>query len=200
MKSPNHTPILVAVAFLLPFLPRVARADMPVPPNDYTGFLYEGGHYFPTGMVILVACLCIPLCICLWKNRLFRRGVVAGKTLAATLAIEILLVVGIILFNRSRIIQAVLAPSSQWPDLHYYDTPELRAEYDRKCIDWYNAHRGDWPGEHSYIYWRAVPRMRPGAPEAVTNAYEAFRESLRKGNDRLQKASDAASDYESGVQ
>ncbi|MBR6023023.1 MAG: hypothetical protein IK066_11485 [Kiritimatiellae bacterium] len=66
---------------------------------------------------------------------------------------------------------------------HSRDTPELREEYDRMCIEWYNAHCGDGTGEYDRYWRKEAPLMRQGAPEAVTNAYEAFRNSFRSGRD-----------------
>lgn len=207
-----------------------AWADIATPPNDYTGFLYRGGHYatdvagdakglgndteeiapdvFWTAVLCVGICFALPVGIVLVKNSCFRSGVRSWNSIVVAILLEAVLA-GFFLFcgKQFRYMLRVLSVppdevktvvarrrDDRWPDLRYHDTPELRAEYDRFCIDWYNAHRGDCTGEHSYIYWRRVPEMRKGAPEAVTNAYEAFRKSLNRENDRLKHADSTSGD------
>lgn len=222
MKSPLRPLLLSAAALLAGFRPLAARADIAAPPNDYTGFLFHGGHYFSVlpgnafgkldpqlalslamGTLVICGVLLLVLLVVASVRTIGRLRGKPGRNGLKWIALGLLIACwGLVaawelLWTRSPVRDM---SGSEWPPMHYLDTPELRGEYDQKCIDWYNAHRGDWPGDHSYIYWRNVPRMRPGAPEAVTNAYEAFRESLGKKNDILQKASDAASDYESSAE
>lgn len=186
-----------------------AWADLATPPNDYTGFLYRGGHYFSVlpeggfgklmdrhpgllgwlalGFLVFCGMALVFLVAAAWAQARGRLKPI-GKPNRKVKCVEWFIVGSLILWGLAAVWETLVTGSaglsgSAWPSVLYFDTPSLRAEYDQKCIDWYNAHRGDCTGEHSYMYWRKVPRMRKGAPEAVTNAYEAFRKSLRSERD-----------------
>jgi len=197
-------------------LTAVARADIAAPPNNYTGFLFHGGHYFSVlpgnafgkmepqlafslamGTLVICGVLLLALFVIAGVRTIGRlNGKPCRKDLKWIVAGILIACWGLVaawelLWTRS---PARNMLGSEWPPMHYLDTPRLRAEYDQECIDWYNAHRGDSTGEHSYRYWRRIPKMREGAPEAVTNAYEAFRKSLNAENVRPKRAVRAGRD------
>lgn len=184
-------------------LAAVARSDIAAPPNDYTGFLYKGGHYLKAGgcfsadtlwMSFVCICLALPVGMALFKNRFFRRGILSWKAIVLAVLFEAAMSVVILVFGDSIRASLGLMPAGDgivyghhWPALRYRDTPRLRAQYDRFCIDWYNAHRGAYLDRYEYMFWRKVPEMREGAPEAVTNAYEAFLKSLRSEREMMEE-------------
>ena len=176
--------------------PLAARADIARPQNDYTGFLYNGGHYVGSvvggakgreWVVPILAGFCVAACFFLlgWLCMRHREkkivpmeyvvlGILLGS--AVTGAMMVFLDIGDALV-------AVKADSDrQWPKLLYKDTPELRSEYDRKCIEYYDSYKAstNWPSVISYKLGQDAPIMRPGAPEAVTNAYLRYRKELTR--------------------
>ncbi|MBR4251981.1 MAG: hypothetical protein IKQ15_06770 [Kiritimatiellae bacterium] len=212
MNCPVRTPLrpflLPAAALLAAFRPLAARADIAAPPNDYTGFLFRGRHYFsvlpqegfgklverhpglPGWLALGLLVFCGTVLVCLVAMaRAQARGTLKplGQPNRKARWMEWGILGLLILWGLAAAWETLVANpgawGSAWPPMLYFDTPRLRAEYDQECIDWYNAHRGDSTGEHSYRYWRRIPKMREGAPEAVTNAYEAFRKSLRSERD-----------------
>lgn len=169
-----------------------ARAGVFAPPNDYTGFLFRGRHYLRViprntwEFAVVVSCLALlPACsTASWlRSRRFpdsggRSARRANVLAVCSMALELLwgLAAG---WEFVRTHPWNYAWTPHWPRVHYIDTPKHRSEYDQFCIDWYNAHQGGGTGRPPF----GVPVMRKGAPEAVTNAYEAFRESLRSERD-----------------
>ncbi|MBR6023022.1 MAG: hypothetical protein IK066_11480 [Kiritimatiellae bacterium] len=198
-------------------LSAAARADIAVPPNDYTGFLFRERHYFSVlpgggfgellerhpglpgwlalGFLVFCGTVLVLLVASAWA-KVCGKTRPPGKPNRKAKFVEWCIVGTLILWGLAAAWETLVTgpalTGSAWPSMLYFDTPKWRAEYDRHCIDWYTRHRGDWTGEHSYIYWRGVPRMRKGAPEAVTNAYEAFRESLRSERDMQERGQSLA--------
>lgn len=154
-----------------------AQGDMVVGPwsrpNDYNRFLQEYAEQM-TSVIFLCACVLVPLGICLlarFSNRRFGKKpmvvmecVVLGVLgLAGT-------IVGWMVFGRevsSRVGRVA-------------DSPKLRAEYDQKCIDYYDTH--DWSPRRYRWESDRVPSIREGAPEAVTNAYRRYRYRVHSAN------------------
>lgn len=94
-------------------------------------------------------------------------------------------------------------PPPDYSPVYLDDTDEHRAEYDRYCIQWYDSwelsrsgdildeeplnhggcHVESWIRRYDGTYIRdpGPPDMRKGAPEAVINAYQKFKEKLYGG-------------------
>lgn len=157
-----------AVLFIALLAPLAARADLLAyggPPNDYDNFLYENSHaaYLVVWFVVCLLFLLGVFGLSLLERNIKRRlGLKCKPFVSMEYVVLFVLCVAVcgllgILFEASSI---------SWLS-RFVDSPKLRAEYDQKCIDYYDTH--DW----SPRSWEndRVPSIRDGAPEAVTNAY-----------------------------
>lgn len=181
--------LLVTTALLAPL---AAWADIATPPNDYTGFLYRGGHYVGGGgsgrgaLALIVTSICVSAGVCLlwWAccRRRTKKAVPMEYVVLTTLVISSAICLVIIFGNEASKALHTSIDSDSWPRLLYKDTQELRAEYDQKCIEYYESYEAptNWPEVISYRLGKDAPIMRPDAPEAVTNAYLRYREELKR--------------------
>ncbi|MBR4251987.1 MAG: hypothetical protein IKQ15_06800 [Kiritimatiellae bacterium] len=195
----NH--LLSAVLLLAAWMgyPFAAFADIAVPPNDYTRFLHsqrppvlpQGGFFqwwtahagwFALGVLALWGVFLIGIAA-------RRKKPVLGREYLALGALGAFSLLGFFptLYEQ----WTLMRMKAGWPRLMgARDTPELRAEYDRFCIEWYES----WscpdealPLQAPYLLGRRPPVMRPGAPEAVSNAHAVFRSKLHEANGRLEE-------------
>ena len=191
----NH--LLSAASLLAVWMgyPFAAFADIAVPPNDYTRFLHnvlpQGGFFqWWTGHAGWIA---LGLLV-LWG--IFLIGIAAKRKKALPgleyLGVGVLIAVSLLgCFPKLYEQWTLMRTKAGCPRrMIARDTPELRAEYDRFCIEWYES----WscsdealPLQAPYLLGRRPPVMRPGAPEAVSNAYAVFRSKLHEANGRLEE-------------
>ena len=191
MKRIKH----ILLVFTILLAPLAARADIATPPNDYTGFLYHGGHYVGSivggskggeRVVPILAGFCVAACFLLlvWLCMRHReKKIVPMEYVVLGILLGSAVTGGMMVFqDMGDAIVAVKEDSDHsWPKLLYNDTPELRAEYDRKCIQYYETYKASTNCSTAIRYKlvRDAPIIRPGAPEAVTNAYLRFRKELK---------------------
>jgi hypothetical protein len=177
--------------------PLAVGADIAAPPNDYTRFLYRGGHYVGMGgiqvgsdvgvSILCGACVAVGIVLLAWLCT--RRK---SKKLLPMEYVVLAVLVGSAVTGGVLVWQNVLHGLDDFaygngdghlrPKLQYKDSPELRAEYDRKCIEYYNSYKAstNWPKIIMHQLGKDAPIMRPDAPEAVTNAYLRYRRELSK--------------------
>lgn len=168
--------IRIAVVFVTMLAPFAARADIAYagPPNDYQGFLQEYAEHSMTPVIFFCACILVPLLLCLLARFINRKF---GKKPMVVMEYVVLGVLGLagtivgwMVFGRevsSRVGRVA-------------DSPKLRAEYDQKCIDYYDTH--DWSPRRYRWESDRIPSIREGAPEAVTNAYRRYRYRVHSAN------------------
>ena len=168
---------LVFVAFLAPLM---ASADIVRSPNDYEAFLHHAGNGTFASCALSGALLAIliamPVIFCLVfravNNRFSKKPIVYMENVVlALLGLSLSLVVAMFFGND---FNACLS--------RFRDSPELRAKYDRKCIEYYDSYKAstNWPKIIMHQLGKDAPIMRPDAPEAVTNAYLRYRRELAK--------------------
>ena len=152
-----------------------AQGDMVVGPwsrpNDYQGFLRDAGNGTFASCVLSGALwailIAMPVIFCLVLRVVNSRF---GKKPIVSMEYVVLAVLGL-----TSSIMAVMFFSHDIETFvsRFRDSPKLRAEYDQKCIDYYDTH--DWSPRRYRWGSDRIPSIREGAPEAVTNAYRRFR-------------------------
>lgn len=156
--------------------PLAARADIVARDyhrNDYNGFLREYAERMAP-VIFFCACVLVPLGICLLVRFINRRF---GKKTMVVMEYVVLGVLGLAVSIGGWIVFGGEVSSLVG---RVADSPKHRAEYDQKCIDYYDTH--DWSPRRYRWENDRVPSIREGAPEAVTNAYRRYRYRVHSAN------------------
>ena len=196
---------LRALSFVIFLVPVAALADLIgpwTPPNNYKGFLYEHGYFVGEGLSPVwrgIVYYGIPVflgsCLLLWvvsriRKRPFPKNIWEYVVLWAIIVFTVSGGVSWFLIKVRQGMMVVMgAAPPEYSFAIFLDTEEHRAEYDRKCIDYFEQ----WEFPESlarnapYRVGRSVPEIRPGAPMSVTNAYLKYREKRDEGFRRIER-------------